>query len=455
MSTIAKWTRKGISGAVIFGLLASSAVVPLPIADMTAEARAKKDKPPKPPKPPKFEDNCEPLRQPFTRIKNYQTGQILKGAALGAAAGVLIGVIEAAGQKDEYLRDRQGRIIVDAQGRPIKKKKDNNVLEYGVAGAVAGGLIGYLTSIEQNRRNQAELQAALGKFDEERAQYSQLPQALAELGNCRNLQVFTVQQQFEAGILTAEQAGKRLDKVDAWVAEDDEIIAKASKSENESIRTYAQANAVAEGMSAEVAKEQGDAVIARYEAGADRLAGTVELEEDATAAASVRSAIAASAGARTAEAPATRAPGAAQRNLYVSAERGANVRAQPSATATVLGTAPFGASLPYTDSGVAGWAGVTFEGKPGFVSRSLLSETEPSRPATAPRTARRAPRPEVAPIRISYQPVVPRNQPSKVTRSIGDGRAIKAVNAQRQLSFQQASSTARSRLAASVGSAQT
>ena len=106
MSKIAKWTRKGISGAVIFGLLTSSALVPLPIADMTAQARAKKDKPPK---LPKFEDNCEPLRQPFTRIKNYQTGQILKGAALGAAAGVLIGVLESAAQKDEYLRDRQGR----------------------------------------------------------------------------------------------------------------------------------------------------------------------------------------------------------------------------------------------------------------------------------------------------------------------------------------------------------
>lgn len=438
--------RRAVSSAIIVSLFAASVAVPPPVptsAAIAAKAKAKKQK------PPKFDDDCKPLRQPFTRIKNYQTGQILKGALIGAVTGVLIGAIESSGNR--------------------RKKKGNNMLEYGIAGAVSGGLVGYLSSIEQVRENQAELQVALGKFDDERAQYSTLPQALVDLGNCRNVQVFTVQQQFDAQLLNAKTAAKRLDKIESWVAEDDRIIANAAKSDKASILTYAQANAVADGMSAQEAKDKGDLIFANYDPGADAMEGSVELSEDTTTAESVRTALGAAplgipgdppaAIAQAAQAP---APAAVSRNVFISSRSGANVRAIPSVNGTILGSVAFGTSLTATDKGASGWTGVLFEQKEGFVSSGLLTDSDPATvqsparsSAVPPPPPRRAPRPDVAPIKMVYKSASTGQPVSKVTRSIGDGRAFQAVNTQRKASFTQANATARSRLAASVGSART
>lgn len=453
--------RKTIYGAVIVGLLTSSAIVPLPVPSSAAlAAKVKKVK------QPKFEDRCKPLRQPFSKIKNYQTDQILKGAVIGALGGVLLGILEARNQRGEVARDAQGRVIVDQNGRPVEAKKGNNILEYGIAGAIGGGLVGYLTSIEKNRENRAELQAALGKFDDERAQYSTLPQALADLGNCRNQQIFMVQQQFDAQVLTAQQASKRLDQIDLWIEEDDKLVAKASKTESDSIRTYAQANAVADGMSAQEANQKGDLILAKYQQGAEAYEGEVDLEEDTAAAQSIRTTIAASGPAASPlavaapvapiVAPAKSEP--VQSKVYVSAER-ANIRAKPTATATVLGSVNFGTALPTTEVGAAGWTGVLFNGSEGFVSSSLVSKTVPSRMAVAAAAPmRKAPRPDAAPLKITApkpKQQASRAPASKVTRSLGDSRTIGAANTQRKASNGQQMMAARNRLAASLGSAQT
>src|SRR6185503_6997403 len=209
--------RRSVATAIAASLLAPSLVVPAPIGDMAAHAA----RGPKRPKPPKFEDNCKPLRKPFTDIDNYQTGQIIKGVFLGALIGLVMGALAQSGRREVYVRDRKGRVVKKREG-------GNDIGTYVVGGAVAGGLAGYLTSIEQNRQNQQALQTALAGFDREREQYGRLPQALAELGNCRNVQVFTVQQQFEASTIDAIEAGRRLDLIDKWVADDDKKIADAA-----------------------------------------------------------------------------------------------------------------------------------------------------------------------------------------------------------------------------------
>lgn len=437
--------RKGLfrsimQGAIGASLICALVVVPVPVIDAVMAAKT-----PKKPKPPKFQDDCKPLRKPFQSIKNYQTNQILKGAVTGAIAGLLIGVLEQAVKRD--------RVVVDQYGRQVRVKQSNNIAEYAIIGAIGGGMTGYLTSIEQNRENRAELQAALSKFDEERSQYSRLPEALANLGNCRNVQVFTVQQQFEMQIIDANEAGKRLDLIDRWVADDDELIAKASKSESESIKTYAQANAVADGVSAEQAKNDADAMVARYAGGADTWRSEVETEEDLNAAATVQTSL--SPYSLVVPKPAVAAPAAPEpqpvvRSVFVSAERGANVRAEPRASSAVLGTAARGTALAMRDAAVTGWVGVVFEGKDGFISRTLVTEAPPPALAPVQRAVRKAPRPEVAPIKIRQRSttMAANTASARVSRGIADGRSFQATDTARKQTYAFQTTTARLRVAA-------
>lgn len=421
-------------------LLCAVVVVPVPEIDLVVAAKK--------PRPPKFQDECKPLRKPFQSIKNYQTNQILKGAVAGALAGALLGALEQAVKKD--------RVVVDQNGQQVRVKESNNIAEYAIVGALGGGLTGYLTSIEKNRENRAELQTALGKFDEERGQYSRLPEALANLGNCRNVQVFTVQQQFDKQTFDAKEAGKRLDLIDRWVVEDDELIAKASKSENESIRTYAQTNAVAEGVSAEQSKNDPDAMVARYAAAADAWQGGVELEADLDAASVVQASVSPNSVVAT---PAEPAPSleTVTRSIFVSAERGANVRAQPNRLSAVLGSAARGTALVIRDTSVAGWVGVVFEGKDGFINRTLITESPVSALALAPRAVQKAPRPEVAPTRIRYRKttMAANSSSTRVAQAIGDGRSFQVTNTARKQSYALQKTAARSRLSVSAGRAET
>lgn len=436
------WVRKSFEGLLGTVLMCSLVVAPIPVLDVAMAAKK-----PKKVKLPKFEDNCKPLRKPFESIENYQTNQILKGAVTGAIAGALLGVLEQAVKKD--------RVVVDQYGRAVRVKQENNIAEYAIAGAIGGGLVGYLTSIEKNRENRAELQAALGKFDAERSQYSQLPQALADLGNCRNIQVFTVQQQFEAQLIDDKEATKRLDLIDKWVVKDDEVIAKASKSENESIRTYAQANAVADGVSAEEAKQSPDSMIARYANGADKWQGVVELDDNVEAASSVNMSLAAMGGSVAPPAPVESGPPLpVVKMVYVSAGSGANVRSEPRASSPMLGSAARGTELPVRDTNTPGWVGVIFDGKDGFISRTLVADSASAAAAQPTRVAAKAPRPGAAPTRIRYRaPRLPQtNQASRVAQSIGVGGSIRIVNAERQQSYTQQMGA--SRLSVSRGRAE-
>lgn len=411
--------RKPISLIVGASLITTALVLPPPMPEYVAHAA----------RAPRFDDNCKPLRQPFSRIKNEQTGRILGGVIAGALVGALLGSMV-----------KKERVETDQYGRQYRVRDGNRAAEGAIAGAVAGGLTGYLTGIEQHRQNQQELQAALAGYDGERQQYSDLGQKLADLGNCRNQQIFDVRTQFEAGQFDAKEANSRLAKVEKWIADDNRTVERAADMEAKSITTYAQAVAVAEGESAESAKNNGAGMVSRYEAGSDRLKGDVDVSYES---------------AETPIAPAVAAVEATSRS-YVQSSRGANLRSSPSSSAAVLRSLPYRAQVETSPAEVQGWSKVTFEGQTGYVANSLLSDAQP-----VPRQAARpsaAPRPDIAPGKIIVRRPAsraPQQRRDSVTKAVADGQSLRAVDAARRTSNQRQLVESRSRIAAALQGART
>jgi uncharacterized protein YgiM (DUF1202 family)/uncharacterized protein YcfJ len=391
--------------------VATSVLVPLPLPVHAAYA-AKSEK---------FEDACKNLRQPFRKIKNQQLGATIGGALLGAFVGALVG---SQMKSREVVRDRYGNTRV---------KEGNRAGEMALTGAVAGGLAGYLASVEQHREDQAELQRALQGFDTERAQYSELGQRLADLGNCRNQQIFTVRTEFDASRITANQAQKRLDKIQTWIAADDNLIDKAAELESKSITRYAQVVAVTEGESAQNADANGQAMLARYEGDSARFQSAVEVIYEAPG---------------TSVAPSE----PVSKRSFIRAPRGANLRQSPNAGAPVLRNLPNRTPVEVRPAEVAGWAKVMYQGEEGYVASTLLSETQP---AAAPRPAPKRPRPDLAPAKIAVRPAATRPQQRRqmVTKAFADGKSLRAIDAARRSTQNQQMADARNRVAAALAAA--
>jgi uncharacterized protein YgiM (DUF1202 family) len=278
-------------------------------------------------------------------------------------------------------------------------------------------LIGYLTSIEQKRKNRAELQAALAEFDQERAQYNGLQQSLADLGNCRNTQIFRVQQQIERKEILPKEGKMRLDLVEKWIAEDDSVIAKAAKMETDSITTFAQAHAVAEGESAENAKASGSAILERYAEGTAAHQSDVDVEYIEANVTSL-----------------SPVPIPANRR-WVTSEKGANVRSQPTKNGQLLGTLAHGTELDVQSTTDPDWVQIPYQGQSGYVARGLTGDAAPTAQARRdpPRPVRKVPRPEAAAGRIVVRSPSARSG-KPVTKALAQSRSLQVTNQARKTS---------------------
>lgn len=411
---------KPVLAVVLASLALTATVIPPPIPEYSVfAAKRVRDK---------FPDNCSALRKPFQDIKNEQLGRTIAGTILGGLAGALIG-----------SRIKKEEVVYDQNGRAVGVKRGNRAAEGAIAGAVLGGLGGYLTGIEKHRQNQAELQQALDRRSAERNQYDGLGQKLADLGNCRNQQIFDVQAQFEAQQLTPEVASSRLDKIQEWIAKDDSIIDKAAGMDAESVTRYAQAVAVADGVSAKDAEAGGTVMVDRYRADSNGYEGSVNVSYDPSGSAS--------------PVPVSSSEEPSISRAFVKASRGANIRETPSTQGRVIGSLPFRAEVQVLPATVEGWSQLTFQGRPGYLANSLLSLGRPvARPVT-PQAA--PPRPEIAPgkIVVRQRTTTAPTRQRMVSKAIGDNQTLKAVDSARRTSNQRQLLASRNRIAAALQAA--
>lgn len=309
--------------------LTSTSMLPVPMPLEIAYAKPKKTK---------FRDVCKDDQRPFRKIKNYQLDKIAQGALLGS----LIGLAAVA--------------VGDAAGRDSSK---TDYLKGALAGGAVGGLAGYLQSRAQNAQNREQLQAAIaGDFSKDVDQYSDLSEKLAQLGNCRLDQLDQIEADYSAGVITREEANKRLASVEKWIAKDDKVISKAARRQTETVTSYAQAVAIVDGADAEKAQD-GDYVLALYETESQSYMDSYDIEY---ATERLRADVAAN-----------DVQASSERTAYVNATSGANVRSGPSTDFNVVTTVRDGRALKVRDTDVAGWVEVSDGAMTGFMSESLLS----------------------------------------------------------------------------------
>lgn len=375
MATSKSFAARMMLRAGIAALALSSVVIPPPIvagSELAAKSKAKKKK------SKKFEDECAALRKPFTKMKNRKMTSTVVGAVLGGLVGALAG---SQMKKQETYVDKDGNVRV---------KETNRALEMGLLGAGVGALGGYLSSLEKARNDREALRAALQKQNENRAQFSQLPQQIADLGNCRNEQMATIGRQVETGEITPEEGFVRLEKVDKWVADDDRTISKAAGEDTESIISYAQYTAVAvDGKPAAEVEAAGDAIIDQYAAQAAKFEPGVQVVYDGGEAFSAEE----YARSVAEELPMTegeaQTAGAGQADevpftvAFVSARNGARLREGPSTDTEVVASLPNRKQIEVRPSTVTDWLEARADALSGFISAPLVSNTRPAEVAVA------------------------------------------------------------------------
>lgn len=375
------WARMMLR-AGIAALALSSVITPLPIVagyELAAQSKAKKKK------SKKFEDECAALRKPFTKIKNRKMTSTAVGAVLGGLVGALAG---SQMKKQETYVDKDGNVRV---------RETNRALEMGLLGAGVGALGGYLSSLENARNDREALRAALQKQDENRAQFSQLPQQIADLGNCRNEQMATIGRQVETGEITPEEGFQRLEKVDKWVAEDDRTISKAAGEDTESIISYAQYTAVAvDGKSAAEVEAAGDAIIDQYAGQGAKFEPGVKVVYDGGEAFSAEEFARSVAEELPMIEGESQTAGAGQADeasftiAFVSARNGARLREAPSTDSEVVANLPNRKKIEVRPSTVSDWLEARVDALSGFISAPLVSSNRPADIAAAAPTKPKA-----------------------------------------------------------------
>jgi outer membrane lipoprotein SlyB/uncharacterized protein YgiM (DUF1202 family) len=412
-----------------FSMVGTAMMVPVPLPEYAAHAARKKKI--------KYEDYCADLRKPFSSIKN----QSFEKSLLGVLGGALIGGVIGSTIKGDRKVDKQGRV-----------RQENMALEGAIAGAALGGMVGYLSSLEQARTDRAALQAALNKHNSDRAQYLGLDQKLAELGNCRTGMLFQIEQDLVNGAIDADEARIRLAKADEWIAKDDKVIEKAAKMNAESIIAYAQAAAVIEGESAQAAEANPDGMVERYAAKAAEFENAVDVVYE------VDGRVVGYGSAddlSDAEIPDDPTPEFA--TAYVKSTSGARVRAEPNTSSEILGVIGFREKVDAaTDPMAEGWSKVKYKELSGFVSSALLTLDRPEAIA-APVKKRAAPRPDLAAGKIAVAPrkvQTPANLSGSVAQSIATGNNFDNVNRSRRTSIGLARRSLTARLNAGTESSQ-
>jgi hypothetical protein len=360
----------------------------------------------------KFADDCAVHRKPFAKIKNYRTNQMLKGALKGALAGLVTGLAVNALTPDEYYYDKQGRLV----------KKSKSVLPWVLAGAVGGGVAGYVASRSKAAANREELQALIAAdYSKDVQTFSPLAQQLADLGNCRRTQILRVQVQHESGQINAAEGKKRLTLIQKWLAQDDKLISAAAKKQTESVSTYARAVAIADSDDPEkVGTEQ--EVVTRIESQSAEYAPLIH-------ATYVTGFDPAGASAAPPPLPAVAPPSV----YFVTAKSGARLRTAPSATSAILAVLPHAAAVPAKLSADGQWYEATWDGKRGYVHRDLLSATGPAvrsaGPAAPPVQAGPPPGRSVKMLRIQRTAAKPRTPRDQVRIAVSDGASVRQVRA--------------------------
>lgn len=337
--------RAGVAAVVVGSVTA----IPLPVAEYSAHAA-------------RFKDECKDLRKPFSSIKNKRA----KASIIGGVAGALLGGLLGATQKTQ-------KVVTDENGNQ-RVVTENKALEGALIGGLLGAGLGYLSKLEESREDKEVLAKVLEGHRDDRAQYSNLPQQLIALGNCRVDQYYSIKDDFEKGVIDQREAEKRLKKVDDWVEDDDKTISKAAGKENESVIAFAQSQGVIEGKSAQEVDAEGEDILDRYEAEAEKYESTVlldfegeEFEIDEVEDISVQ----------------TDEPTPLESVLpqfvegFVKSKRGANMRAEPNQESEIVTSVGYRAKIMVAKSDVEGWSAVTYKTDSGFMADFLISSERP------------------------------------------------------------------------------
>jgi len=306
--------------------LAAAATLAVGVAPAPAVAAKKSD----------FADRCEELRKPFSKIQNYRKNQALKGALIGGLAGLATGVAVNSG-----------------------KNNKGSVLPYVIAGAAAGGVIGYVAAKAQQSRNREEVQRAIAAdFSGEVGNYDPLADKIVDLGNCRREQIYTVQHDYETQAIDGKEARARLVKLESWVTKDDEAISGAAGVQTERVAYYVRAQRLAEGARPQDTEAQ-DANFSYYTDPALQPAIQVTTVDESGAVI----------GGDPVAAPAA--------TLFVKNRNGVNLRDQPNTGGRKLAMLPYRASAEVKQSTTPGWYEVRWNGQSGFAASTFFDGTLP------------------------------------------------------------------------------
>ncbi|WP_084717646.1 SH3 domain-containing protein [Sphingomonas sanxanigenens] len=338
----------------------------------------------------KFADQCAEYRKPFTRIKNYKTNQALKGALIGGILGLGVGLAANSGRQNK-----------------------GSVLPYVLAGAATGGVVAYVAAKAEQAKDREEVQRAIatdyaGTVDN----YDPLAQKIADLGNCRRTQIYSVQSDFESQAIDSKVALERLKLLETWVVKDDEAISGAANQQTSQVADYVRAQRLAEGAKPEET-ENYDTNSTYY--------------QDAT----LQPAIYVSQSADGSE-PAPPPPPAPLPTTTVYPRSAVNLRAEASQTGAKLDTIPARKPVQVRQSPTQGWYEVELNGQKGYALASLFDGSPPPPPPPP------APAPKKKGVRkiVVQKPAADKTTPKKQVAS-----AVAGNNAAQQARVRSSSET--------------
>jgi gas vesicle protein len=166
------------------------------------------------------EDSCQALRQPLIDTGKVFSQSMVTGALVGAAAGAGVGAAV------------------------NKNNRGMGALFGGLTGGAAGAFAGYLDAKRKQANTQAEL---LASIDADAARDNKTlvstSNVIKRLTSCRRGQIASVEKRYKAKKLTAPQAKAELEKIQAAVHEDNELIAEVLGDAAERSRVYVDARA--------------------------------------------------------------------------------------------------------------------------------------------------------------------------------------------------------------------
>lgn len=230
-----------------------------------------------------------------------------------------------------------------------RKKVFRNAVIGGLTGAAAGYLKG---KIEQARSREDLRKAINSDVRQDTRKVTEMGTILRSLNDCRRGQVFAIKQGFDEGGVSAEQTRVALQNVRASVQQDNTLI---------------------EEILGEVTERKGV-----YVASIGQVENKTEEEVLGNVAAST---------------PET-SPEVVATTRYF-AQKGSNVRAQPSTNASVLGVLPVGTPVEVVGSASNGeWYEVRYEDREAYVYAELLDTTVPATTTASPATVEVAARPK-------------------------------------------------------------